>query len=79
MFSETQRLAVPGASLAYHHSEAITPPRVILLISHGLAEHSKRYRSFAETKTALAKAMPGTQSGLERHEWVKHGTCTKMS
>ncbi|MFF0950528.1 ribonuclease [Rhizobium leguminosarum] len=33
----------------------------------------------AETKTALAKAMPGTQSGLERHEWVKHGTCTKMS
>ncbi|TBE50809.1 ribonuclease [Rhizobium ruizarguesonis] len=33
----------------------------------------------AETKTALTKAMPGTQSGLERHEWVKHGTCTKMS
>jgi len=33
----------------------------------------------AETKTALDKAMPGTQSGLERHEWIKHGTCTKMS
>ncbi|RUM08223.1 ribonuclease T2 family protein [Rhizobium chutanense] len=33
----------------------------------------------AETKAALAKAMPGTQSGLERHEWTKHGTCTKMS
>jgi len=33
----------------------------------------------AETKTALDKAMPGTQSGLERHEWTKHGTCTKMS
>ncbi|MGO7954777.1 alpha/beta hydrolase, partial [Rhizobium ruizarguesonis] len=48
MFSETQRLAVPGASLAYHHAEALTQARGILLISHGLAEHSKRYRSFAE-------------------------------
>lgn len=33
----------------------------------------------AETKSALDKAMPGTQSGLDRHEWIKHGTCTKMS
>lgn len=32
-----------------------------------------------KTRSVLAKAMPGTQSGLERHEWVKHGTCTKMS
>ncbi|MEQ8829204.1 MAG: ribonuclease T [Alphaproteobacteria bacterium] len=23
----------------------------------------------------LAEAMPGTQSGLDRHEWIKHGTC----
>ena len=23
----------------------------------------------------LAQVMPGTQSGLERHEWTKHGTC----
>ena len=23
----------------------------------------------------LKVAMPGTQSGLERHEWIKHGTC----
>lgn len=30
-------------------------------------------------KSALDKAMPGTQSGLERHEWLKHGTCTGMS
>ena len=29
----------------------------------------------AETKAALAKAMPGVQSGLERHEWTKHGSC----
>ena len=27
------------------------------------------------TKTALDKAMPGTQSNLQRHEWLKHGTC----
>ncbi|MDC7741552.1 alpha/beta fold hydrolase [Rhizobium binxianense] len=52
MFSETQRLAVPGASLAYHHAKATGAARGILLISHGLAEHSKRYRSFAETMAA---------------------------
>lgn len=23
----------------------------------------------------LAVLMPGTQSGLDRHEWIKHGTC----
>ncbi|MDE2445125.1 MAG: ribonuclease [Alphaproteobacteria bacterium] len=28
-----------------------------------------------ETKAALDKAMPGTQSKLENHEWIKHGTC----
>jgi ribonuclease T2 len=25
--------------------------------------------------TRLREMMPGTQSGLERHEWIKHGTC----
>ena len=29
----------------------------------------------AELWAELQAAMPGTQSGLERHEWVKHGTC----
>jgi ribonuclease T2 len=29
----------------------------------------------AATKAALDKVMPGTQSVLERHEWIKHGTC----
>jgi ribonuclease T2 len=33
----------------------------------------------AATRSALDKAMPGTQSGLEKHEWLKHGTCTKLS
>jgi ribonuclease T2 len=29
----------------------------------------------AETRELLAVAMPGTASFLERHEWLKHGTC----
>lgn len=29
----------------------------------------------AETRVALDRIMPGTQSQLERHEWIKHGTC----
>jgi ribonuclease T2 len=28
-----------------------------------------------ETRAALETAMPGTASFLERHEWIKHGTC----
>lgn len=28
-----------------------------------------------ETRAELDKVMPGTQSLLERHEWIKHGTC----
>ena len=27
------------------------------------------------TRENLDKVMPGTQSHLERHEWIKHGTC----
>ncbi|KAA0700358.1 ribonuclease [Neorhizobium sp. P12A] len=33
----------------------------------------------AQTRSALDKVMPGTQSGLERHEWTRHGSCTGMS
>jgi len=29
----------------------------------------------AATRARLAAVMPGTQSMLERHEWIKHGTC----
>jgi ribonuclease T2 len=29
----------------------------------------------AKTRDALATAMPGTASCLDRHEWIKHGTC----
>jgi ribonuclease T2 len=29
----------------------------------------------ANTRTELDQVMPGTASKLERHEWIKHGTC----
>ncbi len=29
----------------------------------------------AATRAELRRVMPGTQSRLERHEWIKHGTC----
>lgn len=29
----------------------------------------------ANTRAELDKVMPGTASQLERHEWIKHGTC----
>ena len=28
-----------------------------------------------DTRARLEKVMPGTRSMLERHEWIKHGTC----
>jgi ribonuclease T2 len=33
----------------------------------------------AATRTDLDQAMPGTQSLLERHEWIVHGTCSGSS
>jgi alpha-beta hydrolase superfamily lysophospholipase len=54
MFLETRRLKSPtGADIAYHVEEARDTPRGIILVSHGLAEHSKRYRSFAEALAAM--------------------------
>jgi ribonuclease T2 len=29
----------------------------------------------SQTRDELSRVMPGTQSFLERHEWIKHGTC----
>ena len=29
----------------------------------------------AATRAHLVTAMPGTQSFLDRHEWIRHGTC----
>lgn len=33
----------------------------------------------ADTESALQAEMPGTQSYLERHEWIEHGTCSGLS
>lgn len=48
MFETTQFLKSPtGATLAYHVAEATSQPRGIVLIAHGMSEHSKRYARFA--------------------------------
>ncbi|OAP38364.1 lysophospholipase [Sinorhizobium glycinis] len=53
MFGEVRTLQSPtGATLAWRHWPAPDAARGILLISHGLAEHSGRYARFAE---AMAK------------------------
>jgi ribonuclease T2 len=33
----------------------------------------------ASTEAALKIAQPGTQSYLDRHEWIEHGTCSGLS
>ena len=49
MFDETRTLESPtGARIAYHYRTASQAPRGILIVSHGLAEHARRYRRFAE-------------------------------
>ncbi|AYG59620.1 alpha/beta fold hydrolase [Rhizobium jaguaris] len=53
MFAETRHLASPtGATLAYHHAPAEGDALGVLLISHGLAEHSRRYERFAGAMAA---------------------------
>lgn len=53
MFEEIKRHRSPsGAMLAYRHQPATGAPRGILLVLHGLAEHSGRYRRFAVAMAA---------------------------
>ncbi len=53
MFQTTERLAAPsGAHLAYHHLAATDTPRGIVIVCHGLAEHSRRYEGFAVALSA---------------------------
>jgi alpha-beta hydrolase superfamily lysophospholipase len=54
MFEETRRHQSPtGAMLAYRYAPASGVPRGILLILHGLTEHSGRYRQFAVSMAAM--------------------------
>ncbi|MGZ9722421.1 alpha/beta fold hydrolase [Rhizobium miluonense] len=67
MFAETQRLDSPtGATIAYHHAPASGEARGILLISHGLAEHSRRYEAFAH-------AMASHSFHVYAHDHRGHG------
>lgn len=53
MFSDLLWLDAPsGARLAHHHQPAATGARGIVLICHGLAEHSRRYHGFAQALAA---------------------------
>ena len=52
MFSQTQWLKRPDATLAFHHAAAEGTARAILMVCHGLAEHSKRYERFAAAMAA---------------------------
>lgn len=69
MFSETSRLQNAKASLACHHQPADGQARAILMISHGLAEHSRRYRRFAE-------AMAASGYHVYAHDHRGHGETT---
>ncbi|APG85124.1 alpha/beta fold family hydrolase [Sinorhizobium americanum CCGM7] len=49
MFGQARTLQSPtGATLVWRHWPASGAPRGLLLVSHGLAEHSARYARFAE-------------------------------
>lgn len=53
MFKDLHYLGAPsGARLAYHHLAATGTPRGIVIVCHGLAEHSRRYEGFAEALAA---------------------------
>lgn len=50
--------------------------------AHRTADRSGYWRALPAlaltdgTRTALDQIMPGTRSFLQRHEWIKHGTCS---
>ena len=70
MFEETRRLeSATGASLAYHRQTASGSARGILLICHGLAEHSRRYGGFAAM-------MAGRGWHVYAHDHRGHGGTT---
>ncbi|HEV7306348.1 alpha/beta hydrolase [Ensifer sp.] len=67
MFGQVKTLLSPsGAALAWRHAPAEVDARGILLISHGLAEHSGRYARFAE-------AMAGDGFHVYAHDHRGHG------
>ncbi|GEO83822.1 MULTISPECIES: alpha/beta hydrolase [Alphaproteobacteria] len=71
-FETSRRLvAVTGAELSYHHEVASGRARGIVVVCHGLAEHSRRYRRFAE-----ALSSPGYH--VFAHDHRGHGETTAV-
>jgi alpha-beta hydrolase superfamily lysophospholipase len=67
MFSQARRLTSPtGADLAWHHAPAQGSALGILLVCHGLSEHSRRYGRFAA-------AMAGHGFHVYAHDHRGHG------
>jgi alpha-beta hydrolase superfamily lysophospholipase len=53
VFAKVETLQSPsGAVLAWRHWPAALPEKGVLIVSHGLAEHSARYARFAEVMAA---------------------------
>ncbi|SFV30002.1 ribonuclease T2 [Devosia crocina] len=52
-----------------------------VVLADRMASEDGRWRDIAPLDLPLAlrreldRVMPGSQSGLDRHEWIKHGTC----
>jgi ribonuclease T2 len=51
------------------------PPEMSLADKDGDWDRLPEPKLSDATRQRLARVMPGTQSNLERHEWIKHGTC----
>ena len=51
------------------------PPELALKDKNGDWDELPAPNLSDATREKLAQIMPGTQSKLERHEWIKHGTC----
>jgi ribonuclease T2 len=50
-------------------------PELSLMDKNGEWDRLPAPNLSAATRQKLERVMPGTQSNLERHEWIKHGTC----
>ena len=53
------------------------PPEMSLADKNGDWDQLPEPKLSDATRQKLAQVMPGTQSNLERHEWIKHGTCAR--
>jgi ribonuclease T2 len=51
------------------------PPELSLADKDGDWDRLPEPKLSDATRQKLSQVMPGTQSNLERHEWIKHGTC----